>query len=188
MAIEDFPLENDIEDAPQQTQANFTNPESVSHSIEDNESAGYTFMIQMQMPTTTNQSQGDSPQFLISPINSQNFTSESHQSIRSTPNKKDSNNCQEAKTVKLSKRKHLTTKRKRDSSNTTNDISSNKICLSMKYNKQSQSPKRRDKREKSKVKLCPICGDTASSHMHYGGRSCTSCRAFFRRTVVKQSR
>ena len=32
--------------------------------------------------------------------------------------------------------------------------------------------------------FCPICGNTeAGSHLHYGGRGCSSCRAFFRRSV-----
>ena len=31
--------------------------------------------------------------------------------------------------------------------------------------------------------LCPICGNEAGKHVHYGGRACTSCRAFFRRSV-----
>jgi hypothetical protein len=30
---------------------------------------------------------------------------------------------------------------------------------------------------------CPICGNEAGRHVHYGGRACTSCRAFFRRSV-----
>ena len=36
--------------------------------------------------------------------------------------------------------------------------------------------------------ICRICGDEASKFIHYGGRSCQSCRAFFRRTVEKQSK
>ncbi len=31
--------------------------------------------------------------------------------------------------------------------------------------------------------ICPICGNEAGKHVHYGGRACTSCRAFFRRSV-----
>ena len=34
---------------------------------------------------------------------------------------------------------------------------------------------------------CKVCGGIASIHVHYGGRSCQSCRAFFRRSVVKFS-
>ena len=32
---------------------------------------------------------------------------------------------------------------------------------------------------------CKICGDKASKYCHYGGSSCQSCRAFFRRSVTK---
>ena len=35
---------------------------------------------------------------------------------------------------------------------------------------------------------CKICGDKASKHIHYGGKSCHSCRAFFRRCVNKFKR
>lgn len=31
--------------------------------------------------------------------------------------------------------------------------------------------------------LCPICSNEAGKHSHYGGRGCSSCRAFFRRSV-----
>ena len=30
---------------------------------------------------------------------------------------------------------------------------------------------------------CPVCGDTAVAHFHYGGMCCYSCKAFFRRVV-----
>ena len=36
-------------------------------------------------------------------------------------------------------------------------------------------------------KRCGVCGDKASKFIHYGGRSCQSCRAFFRRTVAKSN-
>ena len=36
--------------------------------------------------------------------------------------------------------------------------------------------------------VCKVCGDKASNHIHYGGRSCHSCRAFFRRGVEAASR
>lgn len=31
--------------------------------------------------------------------------------------------------------------------------------------------------------VCLICGDKAIRHVHYGGRCCFSCKAFFRRAV-----
>ena len=31
---------------------------------------------------------------------------------------------------------------------------------------------------------CPICGEMTLDHLHYGGLACTSCKAFFRRTVA----
>ena len=40
----------------------------------------------------------------------------------------------------------------------------------------------------SHSKFCPICGNAeAGSHLHYGGRGCSSCRAFFRRSVQNLS-
>ena len=37
-------------------------------------------------------------------------------------------------------------------------------------------------------KKCKVCGDKESKHVHYGGRSCQSCRAFFRRYVKTLTR
>ena len=31
--------------------------------------------------------------------------------------------------------------------------------------------------------LCLVCGEKAGQHTYYGGKSCQSCRAFFRRSV-----
>ena len=47
---------------------------------------------------------------------------------------------------------------------------------------------RSTKKYKSGIKRCPICGDKASTHVHYGGTSCHSCRAFFRRSVNSSNR
>ena len=33
--------------------------------------------------------------------------------------------------------------------------------------------------------MCPVCGNLASVHKHYGARVCPSCRGFFRRCVLK---
>ena len=50
------------------------------------------------------------------------------------------------------------------------------------------TPKRKQVEEEwESSKLCGVCGDKASKFIHYGGRSCQSCRAFFRRTVAKSS-
>jgi len=35
---------------------------------------------------------------------------------------------------------------------------------------------------------CPICSALAIDHLHYGGLACFSCKAFFRRIVVTQSK
>ena len=32
---------------------------------------------------------------------------------------------------------------------------------------------------------CQICGDVANDHNHYGALACYSCRAFFRRCLIK---
>ena len=40
--------------------------------------------------------------------------------------------------------------------------------------------------EAESSKSCKVCGDESSKFIHYGGRCCQSCRAFFRRTVEKQ--
>ena len=37
-------------------------------------------------------------------------------------------------------------------------------------------------------KKCKVCGDIESKHSHYGGKSCQSCRAFFRRCVKRFTR
>jgi len=40
------------------------------------------------------------------------------------------------------------------------------------------------RQRKVSSKTCPVCGDEAISHKHYGGLSCLSCKAFFRRAVT----
>ena len=37
----------------------------------------------------------------------------------------------------------------------------------------------------SESEYCLVCGEKAGKHLYYGGRSCQSCRAFFRRSVER---
>ena len=39
----------------------------------------------------------------------------------------------------------------------------------------------------SKSRLCPVCEESPNSHKHYGGVSCLSCKAFFRRAVTSKA-
>ena len=45
-----------------------------------------------------------------------------------------------------------------------------------------------DVKEQDFDSVCPACNDKASIHVHYGGRSCHSCRAFFRRSIININR
>ena len=38
-----------------------------------------------------------------------------------------------------------------------------------------------------KISECPICSEVCVNHLHYGGISCYSCKAFFRRSVAAPS-
>ena len=40
----------------------------------------------------------------------------------------------------------------------------------------------------TKTKLCQVCEENSASHRHYGGQSCLSCKAFFRRAVTSSKR
>jgi len=39
-----------------------------------------------------------------------------------------------------------------------------------------------------KISECPICSEVCVNHLHYGGISCYSCKAFFRRSVTSPSK
>ena len=54
-------------------------------------------------------------------------------------------------------------------------LSANLVCR--------KSLETKDIEKKHSQYLCKVCGDSASRHVHYGGRSCHSCRAFFKRTI-----
>ena len=36
--------------------------------------------------------------------------------------------------------------------------------------------------------LCMVCSEETKPYDYYGGKCCTSCRQFFRRTIVEMSR
>ena len=38
-----------------------------------------------------------------------------------------------------------------------------------------------------RISECPICSEVCVNHLHYGGISCYSCKAFFRRSVTAPS-
>ena len=40
----------------------------------------------------------------------------------------------------------------------------------------------------TQTKLCRVCEENSASHRHYGGQSCLSCKAFFRRAVTSCKR
>ena len=66
--------------------------------------------------------------------------------------------------------------RSRNKHNSTND------------NSEKDKSSRYDPQSHNAIEACQVCGNIASTHVHYGGRSCQSCRAFFRRSVVKFSK
>ena len=42
--------------------------------------------------------------------------------------------------------------------------------------------------EQAESDLCKVCSDKAGKHRYYGGKSCKSCRQFFRRSVKSYRR
>ena len=42
--------------------------------------------------------------------------------------------------------------------------------------------------EQAESDLCKVCSDKAGKHHYYGGKSCKSCRQFFRRSVKSYRR
>ena len=56
------------------------------------------------------------------------------------------------------------------------------------HSKEIPSVKIKNVEEQAEPELCKVCGDKASKHSYYGGKSCPSCRQFFRRSVKAFSR
>ena len=72
-------------------------------------------------------------------------------------------------------------------------ISRDKFCSrnklkSRKHQSKEDNRSKHAQQDGTMIESCKVCGDIASTHIHYGGRSCQSCRAFFRRSVVKFSK
>ena len=90
-----------------------------------------------------------------------------------TNNKKD--NCGRAKRENMAERKRSASK---NSGNNFRQILHHKKRngLTAKYGLR-KSIRRNDST------LCLVCGEKAGRHTYYGGKSCQSCRAFFRRSV-----
>ena len=58
------------------------------------------------------------------------------------------------------------------------------VSQSKEANNNSSSPPAAPELTPSKSMIdCPVCGDIAVAHFHYGGMCCYSCKAFFRRVV-----
>ena len=64
---------------------------------------------------------------------------------------------------------------------TNNNASDKREVSTSDHSKETDVP---DLTQSSKSMIdCPVCGDIAVAHFHYGGMCCYSCKAFFRRVV-----
>ena len=70
--------------------------------------------------------------------------------------------------------------------NNTKDVEERKPSHRLHHENSSCQKRKLPVEEIESSENCKVCGDASSKFIHYGGRSCQSCRAFFRRTVEKQ--
>ena len=100
---------------------------------------------------------------------------------------------QQKTSLEMMQRRRLDTEVKSSVNANKKDLGISKGCVAKKT-KMSTRLKKQDDGEAGFVndanlsQKCKICGDKESKHTHYGGRSCQSCRAFFRRYATRFSR
>ena len=70
--------------------------------------------------------------------------------------------------------------------NNTKDVEERNLSHRLDHENSSCQKRKLPAEEIESSENCRVCGDESSKFIHYGGRSCQSCRAFFRRTVEKQ--
>ena len=87
-----------------------------------------------------------------------------------------------------SKGKGSFNKRKRISTTAIKKGSKKRNNKSKKYDNRKSANAQHAEKHNEKIARCKVCGNKATKHVHYGGRSCGSCRAFFRRSVIKYYR
>ena len=158
-------------------------PESYRQSIRNvqnndnaryiNNSTKYDINIPEEMRTKDNPTMADSSKnstYICDEMSSDTSEMEENVIVQSKT-KKVHNRNKSGHKLSLKKRKDLL----EGSSLRGSKLSANLVCR--------KSLETKDIEKKHSQYLCKVCGDSASRHVHYGGRSCHSCRAFFKRTI-----